>query len=124
MARKRERTIREMRRGNGDVAKAAADVLGSLTRLGLTLASLPASFLPSDLRDDVFDLTQNAAHTSAHFPRAVADALDQFADDLQSRAERSREDLGRRRRRERRRRAPMDEPESAGGEEADDAEEA
>lgn len=108
MARTRDRRIRDIGRGEGNVAKAAADVLGSLTKLGLTLASLPAAYLPPELRDDVYEMTRGAAESSAHFPRAVADALDEFADDIERRAEREgryeREDLGSRRRRERRRR--------------------
>ena len=107
MARTREEHRREVGRGEGDVAQAAADVLGSLTKLGLTLASMPAAYLPPELRDDVYRFTRGAAESSARFPRAVADALDEFADDIEYRAEREgqyeREDLGSRRRRERRR---------------------
>lgn len=117
MARTGEEHRRAMGRGEGDVAQAAADVLGSLTKLGLTLASMPASYLPPELRDNVYRLTRDAAESSAHFPRAVAVALDEFADDIEYRAEREgqydREDLGSRRRRERRRYRRQSERETA-----------
>lgn len=123
MARTREERAQNTGRSEGDVARAAADVLGSLTKLGLTLASMPASYLPPELRDDVYNFTRSAAETSAHFPRAVADAFTEFADDIERRAEREgqyeREDLGSRRRRERRRYRRREERESS-EEESDD----
>lgn len=127
MTRTREGRAQDTGRGEGDVARAAADVLGSLTKLGLTLASMPASYLPPELRDDVYELTRGVAESTSYFPRAVADALDEFADDIERRAEREgqyeREDLGSRRRRERRRYRRRSARESAETEEAESASE-
>ncbi|GEM_PF-5917826 len=102
----REKSIRDLKRGGEpSVAEAAAEVVGSLTRLGLTLVTLPATWLPGDLREDVLDLTRDAVQATAHFPRAIAHALEEFAEDIEEleRKAARREDLGTRRRRARRR---------------------
>lgn len=109
---KQEKTIRELKRGGEpSVAEAAAEVVGSLTRLGLTLVTLPVTWLPSDVREDVLDLTRSAVEATAHFPRAIAHALEEFAEDIEEleRKAARREDLGTRRRARRRARAVEEE---------------
>ncbi|MDQ7029419.1 MAG: hypothetical protein Q9O62_06385 [Ardenticatenia bacterium] len=102
----KEKSVRELKRGGEpSVAEAAAEVVGSLTRLGLTLVTLPATWLPADVRDDVLDVTRGAVQATALFPRAIAHALEEFANDIEEleRKAARREDLGTRRRRARRR---------------------
>lgn len=75
------------------------ETVATLTRLGVTLASLPMTLLPKKEREAVTQLTSEALRVGASLPRAIGGMLESTADEWQGN-KKSREDLGSRLRRE------------------------
>jgi hypothetical protein len=75
------------------------ETVATLTRLGVTLASLPMTLLPEKERRQLTQLTSEAWRVGASLPRAIGGMLENTADEWQGNKN-PREDLGSRLRRE------------------------
>ncbi len=82
-----------------ELTEELAETAATLTRLGVTLAGLPAVLLPRDQRERARQLTEEALRYSAVVPRTLAALLREASEEP---SVETREDLGARLRRARR----------------------
>ena len=77
------RATRLSRVRGGGVVSTVAGAVGTATRWGLKLSALPVMGLKYLPENRVFNIFRSVTRTSADFPKAVAEAFDRFAQDME-----------------------------------------